>query len=160
MKLDEESSRLTTFNTSFGRYRWKRLPFSISSAPEVWQRKMHETVVGLEVTEDDFLITGKDVAEHDVNLQAFLERCRERNVVFNPEKVRYKLREVSFVGCLLTEEGTKPDPKKVAAIIDMPVPTDVEGVRRLIGTVRYLGKSVKRLTDLTVPLRELIRKER
>ena len=38
IKLEEESSYLTTFNTPFGRYRWKRMPFGISSAPEVFQR--------------------------------------------------------------------------------------------------------------------------
>ena len=48
MKLDEESSRLTT---SFGHYRWKCMPFGISSTPEVWQRKMHDTIEGLEATE-------------------------------------------------------------------------------------------------------------
>ena len=57
------------------------------------------------------------------------------------------------------DDGIKPDPKKIAAIIDMPMPTDFKGVRRLIGTVQYLGKFVKELTDLTVPLHELIRKE-
>ena len=65
VKLDEESSRLTTFNTPFGGYRWKREPFGISSAPEFWQRRMRETIEGLEGTEviaDDFLITGKDDA--------------------------------------------------------------------------------------------------
>ena len=77
VELDDESSRLTTFNTPFGRYRWKHMPFGISSALEVWQRKMHEIIEdldGIEVIADDFLITGKDDAEHDANLQAFLNR--------------------------------------------------------------------------------------
>ena len=42
--LDYASSYLTTFNTPFGRYRWKRMPFGIRSAPEVFQRKMHELI--------------------------------------------------------------------------------------------------------------------
>ena len=44
VQLDKQSSYLTTFHTPFGRYRWKRLPFGISSAPEVFQRKMHELI--------------------------------------------------------------------------------------------------------------------
>ncbi|VDI61501.1 Hypothetical predicted protein [Mytilus galloprovincialis] len=39
VKLDEESSLLTTFNTPFGRYRWLRMPFGLSSAPEEYQTK-------------------------------------------------------------------------------------------------------------------------
>ena len=42
IKLDEESSQLTTFNMPIGRYRWKHMQFGISSMPEVWQRKMHD----------------------------------------------------------------------------------------------------------------------
>ena len=59
VELDKESSMMTTFNTPFGRYRWKRLPFGICSVPELFQRKMHELIEGLEGVEviaDDFLI--------------------------------------------------------------------------------------------------------
>ena len=59
VKLSEESSYLATFETPFGRYRWQRLFFSINSAPEVFQRKMHELVEGLtgiEVVADDFIL--------------------------------------------------------------------------------------------------------
>ena len=51
VELDTKSSMLTTFNTPFGRYRWNRLPFGISSAPEVFQRKMHEISEGLDGVE-------------------------------------------------------------------------------------------------------------
>lgn len=46
IKLEEESSYLTTFSTPFGRYRWLRMPMGISPAPEVFQRKLtHESAV-------------------------------------------------------------------------------------------------------------------
>ena len=41
--LNEASSRLTTFNTPFGRYRWLHMPFCISSAPEEFQKRMNDT---------------------------------------------------------------------------------------------------------------------
>jgi hypothetical protein len=61
IRLDEASSFLTTFNTPFGRYRLKRMPFGIKSAPEVFQRWMHEVVEGLkgvEVVADDIVVVG------------------------------------------------------------------------------------------------------
>lgn len=47
VSLDDESSRLTTFWTPFGRYRWLRMPFGISPAPEIFQKKLHEAIHGL-----------------------------------------------------------------------------------------------------------------
>ena len=44
IELDEESSFLTCFWTPFGRYRWLRMPFGISSAPEEYQRRQHEVI--------------------------------------------------------------------------------------------------------------------
>ena len=61
MKLDQQSSYLTTFNTPFGRYRWFRMPFGINSAPEVWQQWMTQIAERLnqvEVIAADFLIDG------------------------------------------------------------------------------------------------------
>ena len=42
--LDESSSKLWTFATPFGRFRFCRLPFGIKSAPEVFQKKYTETL--------------------------------------------------------------------------------------------------------------------
>ena len=81
VKLDDSSSFLTTFNTPFGRYRWKRMPFGINSAPEVWQQRMNEIVEGLKgvkIIADDFLVCGfgdtkeEALASHDANLRCFL----------------------------------------------------------------------------------------
>ena len=59
VKLEEAASYLTTFNTPFGRFIWRRMPLGISSALEVWQQRINELVEGLkgvEVIADDFLI--------------------------------------------------------------------------------------------------------
>ena len=61
VKLDTRSSYYTTLNTPRGRYLWLRMPFGIASAPEEWQRRMHEIIEGLngvQVIADDFLIIG------------------------------------------------------------------------------------------------------
>ena len=82
VSLDEESSYLTTFQTPFGRYRWRRMPFGISFAPEVFQRKMHELIedmTGIEVVADDFIAVGygetfgEATRDHDKNLLQFLK---------------------------------------------------------------------------------------
>ena len=71
VKLDEASSKLGTFNTPFGRYRFTRY-FGILSAPEVFQNhtsKLFADMEGVKVIVDDLLIWGKDDEEHDTRLK-------------------------------------------------------------------------------------------
>ena len=123
------------------------MPFGIKSALEVWQRKAHEFIEGLdgvEVVMDDFLVVGCTVEEamvnHDQNLFALLDRARERNLRMNPEKIKLRQQEVPFIGHLLTPQGLIPDPAKVEAIVNMPVPTDVKSLQRALGMINYLSK--------------------
>ena len=96
IQLDQESSKLTTFRTPWGRYRYLRMPFGISPAPECFQRKLDQNLEGLEgiyKVADDILITSRGtskeeaVKNHDANLLKLLERCRERNLKLNREKL-------------------------------------------------------------------------
>ncbi|XP_060083295.1 uncharacterized protein LOC132562561 [Ylistrum balloti] len=76
LQLDEPSSKLCTFNTPFGRYRFLRMPFGLNSAPEVFQSVMSnmvEDIDGAEAIVDDILVWGKSVEEHDRRLQEVLQ---------------------------------------------------------------------------------------
>ncbi len=166
--LDEESSYLTTFNTPFGRFRWLRMPFGISSAPEEFQRRQDQIIEGLNGVRgvaDDILIYGEGDSieeasvDHDANFRSLMERCRERNLKINPTKMKFKVQEVSFIGHRLTSKGLEPDPGKTQAVLDMPKPTDVAGVLRFVGFVNYLGKFLPHLSETCEPLRKLTLKD-
>ena len=114
IKLDILSSYLTTSNSPFGRYRWTRMPFGISSAPEVWQRRMHEfaqDLSGVKVIADDFLNAGFGETEEKVdrsleaNERAFFQKCREWNLKLNKSKMKRSQTEVRFMGHLITADG-------------------------------------------------------
>ena len=163
-KLDRESSYKTTFNTPFGRYRWLRMPFGISSAPEVWQRTMHEFVEGLhgvEVIADDFVIAGFGDTDEEANKsledneRSFFAKCRTWNLKLNKDKVKRAQTTVPFMGHLLTPQGLKADPTKIEALIAMPEPEDVLALKRFLGMVNYLSKFMPHLSDMTEPLRRL-----
>ena len=166
--LDKESSYLTTFWTPFGRYRWLRMPFGLKSAPEEFQRRLDECLEGLENIEiiaDDIIIYGSgdndDDAEysHDIAFKALLDRCRQRGLKLNKKKLRFKLKAVTYMGHKLGIDGISPDPEKVKAITEMPRPTDVQSVQRLIGVVTYLSKFMPQLSTVCEPLRRLTDKE-
>ena len=101
MKLDYESSLLTTMNTPIGRYRWLKLPFGIKSAPELYQRAMNEMLEDIDhayAIMDDILIAGRDIAHHDSVLEAVLHHARTYNLKLNFEKVRVRKQQVQYVG--------------------------------------------------------------
>ncbi|XP_023816251.1 uncharacterized protein LOC111948290 [Oryzias latipes] len=168
VKLEEESSYLTTFSTPFGRYRWLRMPMGISTAPEIFQRKLTqalENLPGLYIIADDILITSQGVTQeaaerdHDDKLRLFLNRCRQKNIKLNAEKLKLRQKEVAYIGHLLTADGLKIDPGKVRAINEMPQPADVKAVQRLLGMVNYLAKFCPHLSDQCEVLRKLTHKD-
>ncbi|XP_045771856.1 uncharacterized protein K02A2.6-like isoform X2 [Maniola jurtina] len=102
--LDTESSMLCTFNTPFGRYRFKRLPFGINCAPEIFHRIMTETfgvLPGVMVYADDILVYGKDSQEHDENLQRVFKKAQEVNLKFNKkERLQWLVQATENDECL------------------------------------------------------------
>jgi len=101
VRLDNESSYLCTFNNPFGRYRFKRMPFGISSAPEVFHEKNEDIfgdINGVEVIFDDIIIAASDDHEHDEIMRKLLQKAREANVKFNSAKLQYKVSEVKYMG--------------------------------------------------------------
>lgn len=160
VQLDEESSKLTTFQTPYGRYRWKRLPFGTSVSSEMFQNRLDqqlERLDGVIGVSDDVIIHGKDMNEHDENLKKFLDKCRETGMRLNLKKAELRKSEISFLGHRVTKDGLMIDPEKIEAILQMPKPQDVEGVRRFCGFVNYLAKFLPKLSDVLDPIRQLAR---
>lgn len=165
LRLDEASSMLTTFGTPFGRFRWLRLAFGLSPAPEIFQARMHEALSGLQGIDciaDDVLVHGSGdtlqeaQADHDKNLLALLDRCREKDIRLSPDKLQLDRTRTTFMGHELTSSGVRPDRRKVIAIQQMPAPTDRAGVQRLVGMATYLAKFCPNFSDVTAPIRQLI----
>ena len=168
VQLNTDSSFLTTFGTPWGRYRWTRMPFGISPAPEEFQRRLDTALTGLPGVVpifDDVLIygVGETKAEatenHDQRLIALFERCKSKGIKLNKEKCKFHLSEVSFMGHVISEEGLKPDPAKIQGVQEMPTPESKQDVKRLLGMVNYLQKFAPNLSEATAPMRELLKEE-
>lgn len=153
--LAPTSSLLTTFITPFGRYRFNRLPFGISSAPEHFQRRMSDALTGLTGTVcmmDDILIHGATREEHDRRLQAVLQRLSDLGMTLNSEKCKFAQTSVNFLGHVINSQGIQPDPEKVEAAVRFTTPTCVGDVRRFLGMVNQLSKFSPNLANHTQPL--------
>ena len=162
VELSEASSKLTTFNTPWGRYRYTRLPFGIKTAGDIFIEVMNEILgdlEGVQVITDDILIFGETEEIHNKRLEAVLVRAREMNLKLNPNKSKINKAEVEYVGHVLSKEGLKPNPNRIQAIIDMPEPTDKQAVQRFLGMMNYVAKFIPNLSETAKPLRVLLAKE-
>ncbi len=158
VKLDEKSSLLCTFNTPFGRYRYKRLPFGISSAPEVFHRIMSDIfmdIPGVDTSMDDIIVYGANQEEHDERVRQVLQKCRESGLKLNKEKCEMNKKEIVFLGDTLTDKGVKPQKEKVEAIWNMERPGDKKAVQRFLGMLNFLGRFIPDLSNIAAPLRKV-----
>ncbi|UYV69283.1 K02A2.6-like [Cordylochernes scorpioides] len=145
--------------TGCQQYRFKRLPFGISSAPEVFQRKMsnlQESHSGVNCHMDDIVIWGATQEEHDERLRCVLRKLQDSGLTLNKEKCIFSVKEIKFLGHLITERGVLPEPNKVQAIREFPSPSSISEVRRFLGIVNFTGKFIPDLSTILFPLNQLL----
>ena len=151
LKLDEESSRLCTFDSQLVATDLRHFPLDLKCAPELFQRTMDQMVEdldGVEVIMDDVIIH-RSQATYDEHLQQFLERALTQGLKFNKEKCKIRQQEVPYVGHLLSVEGLKIDPRKAQAVQEMSEPENKEVAKRFLGFVQFLSRYLPSLSTLT-----------
>ena len=162
LKLDDKSSRLTTFACMFGRYRYLRLPFGLSCSSDLFQKKVDETFVDLRSNvmgiADDILVVGfsEDRSDHDLFLECTLQRCQDVNLKLNPDKCIFHCTNIPFFGERVSRFGVKPDPAKLAAITGLQKPMNKKEMQSFLGMINYISKYSPEVAQVCKPLRELI----
>ena len=162
VQLDPSSQLLTTFNTSFGRFCYKRLPFGLKTSQDVFQQAIDQILDGLQgVTSiaDNTVVFGADEEDHDKNLHHLMKRAEEKGLVFNPEKCKIKEENINIFGNIYSKHGVRPHPSKVQAICDLAVPQDKTKLHTFLGMVTYLSAFLPNLSSHTAPLRKLLQKD-
>ena len=105
------------------------------------------------------MIFGSTIEEHDKNLLAVLDRCKEIGLTLNPRKFRFKCKMVPFFGNVVSDQGILPDPKKVQSIKNWPSPKSPKELQSFLGAVNYLSKFIPELSSLRSPLQGLVKKD-
>ena len=119
VELDPESRKYTMMALDIGRFQWMRLPMGSIVAQDVFQRKLDAiflSIPGVTGIADDMIICGRNDQEHDEHLVNFLEVYWKNTLTLNPDKMQFRLPQVSFFGHQWSARGLSPDPKKIAAV--------------------------------------------
>ena len=158
VELNEDSRSITTFVTHKGLYRYKRLMFGISCAPEMSQRIIQQVLQGCDGVInifDDIIVHGATFNEQNQRLHQLLQRIRERGLSLNKSKCKFNMSQVEFMGHLLSARGIGPTKVKVEAVQQARQPESVSEIRSFLGLVTYCARFIPDLSTISEPLRKL-----
>ena len=107
---------------------------------------------------DDIMIHRDCDEQRDRHLLQVLNKCREIGLKLNPDKCEFGQPSVTFYCNVVSNQGLRPDPKKVDIIVRMPPPKNKTELTSFLGMCNYLSMYIPHLSDVTSTLRELNRK--
>ncbi len=113
----------------------------------------------MKVFVDDVNIHSQTWEEHLTHLEVVITRLQEVNLKLNPRKCFFGAQQIVFLGHVVTRQGSYPNPKKVQAVKDFPVPRSMTNVRAFLGLTGYYRNFVRRYAKIVVPLFDLTKKD-
>lgn len=149
--LHETAREMTNFMTSYGIFRYVRMPFGANSAPEIFQRFMEEAmkgIKGLVIFLDDMLIFGKDLEELRSNTHVVLERSKQFNLTLNLDKCELEKDELTFLGHRFNKDGINIEENKIKSILAYRSPQSSSEVRSFMGLANYVQSYIPNYGDI------------
>ena len=158
--LEENSREFVVINTHRGLFRYKRLPFGVSSAPGIFQRAMESILRGIPrvvVYIDDILVTGPNEEAHLTSLKEVLRRLEEAGLRLRRKKCVFLAPSVEYLGYVIDAHGLHPVQEKVRAVQEAPAPENVSELKAYLGLLTYYSKFLPNLSTVLAPLYKLLR---
>ena len=161
------SREKTAFITHQGLYEFQVMPFGLKNAPAMFQRLMQRVLHGLNPEEgpdfvsvylDDVLVFSETLEEHLRHLHSVMDRLAAAGLKLKPSKCRFIRQEVEYLGHVLTPNGLKPNPERVTAVTNFPIPQSVREVRQFLGLASYYRRFVQGFAKIAQPLHALTQK--
>ena len=165
IKMDPRDAHKTAFSTPYGHYEFARMPFGLKNAPATFQRLMDNLLHGLQGNDlfvylDDIVIYANSIKEHDRKFKLLADRLRQANLKLQIDKCDFLKRKVSYLGHILSKDGLSPDPKKIEAVKNFPVPKNIKNIRQFLGLAGYYRRFIKDFAKIAKPLTTLLQKEK
>ncbi len=164
IRVDEDSKDMTAFVTHSGVYRWNRLPFGLSNAPSHFIAAMNNLFrkllyKGVLIYLDDILVYSDTYEKHVELLQEVFDILTRANIKLKLAKCKFALRQLRYLGHIISALGLGPDPKKLESIREFPRPKNLREVRGFVGLCSFFRRFVPNFSKISQPLTRLTRKD-
>lgn len=163
VEMDPEDIHKTAFNVENGHYEFLRMPMGLKNSPSTFQRVMDNVLKDLQnevclVYLDDIIVFSTSLQEHILNLEKVFKKLRESNFKVQMDKSEFLKLETEFLGHVICREGVKPNPNKIQAIKNYPLPKTPTEIKRFLGLLGYYRKFIPDFARVTKPLTQCLKK--
>jgi hypothetical protein len=162
IELEEDSIPKTAFSTEDDHFGFLRMPFRLKNAPPTFQRAMNiifSNVPHELVYMDDIIIFSDNLNEHVKHLRQVFELLKKHNLRMQLDKTEFCKRELLFLGHIISEEGIKPNPQKLKAIREFPIPKTTKQIKQFLGLTGYYRKMIKNYAKIARPITAMLRND-
>ena len=161
VKIRKRDRPKTAFTFGSGHYQYKRLPMGLKNSPATFQRLMDLILAGIPgvyIYIDDILILAKDLEEHEQICRRLFHRFRQARLTLEPRKCFFLRKEAEYLGHIIGKGQIKPNPNKIRAVREYPVPKTQKKVKQFLGLVSFYRKFIQGFAKIAQPLNRLLRK--
>ncbi|WVZ58809.1 LOW QUALITY PROTEIN: hypothetical protein U9M48_009038 [Paspalum notatum var. saurae] len=157
IKIREEDIPKTAFSTRYGLYEYLVMSFGLTNAPAFFMYMMNSVFMNeldkfVVVFIDDILIYSKSEEEQE-------DTCGSEHKLYAKfSKCMFWLKEVSFLGHILSEKGVAVDPSKVESVLNWKQPKTVTDIRSFLGLAGYYHRFIKDFSKTAKPMTSLTKK--
>ena len=136
--MEEADKEKTNFSTLEGHFEFNLMPLRLINAPATFQRLM-ECVLAILVGEecliylDDITVFSFKIKEHILRLSRVFQALCDAGLQLKPSKCYLALKQVQFLGHIVSKDGITPDSDKISATIGSPVPSNAKQLKQFLG---------------------------
>lgn len=157
------SKHKAAFITQDGVYEWKRMPFGLMNSPISFQTLMSGVLREMNfksvlVYIDDVLIFSKDFDSHLQDLTQVFTKLRDAGLTLQPSKCHFAVKQLKFLGHVISRHGVEVDSEKTKVVSQFPVPKKQKQVRSFLGMANYYRKFIHDYAKIAAPLNALLKK--
>ena len=158
--LDDEARKICTIVLPWGKYEYTRLPMGIKLAGDAFQQRMNDLLGHLPFVrcylDDVLIVTKTNWADHLTAINTVLETMATAGLKVNAEKSFFGRKQLDYLGYRISQEGIRPDTKKVEAIKALAPPKTRKQLRSFIGMVNFYRDIWTKRSHLLSPLTKLM----
>ena len=162
--VKEEDIPKTAFRTRYGHYEFVVMPFGLTNAPGAFMSLMNKIFTPyldqfMVVFIDDILIYSRSEKDNEQHLRIVLQILRKNQLYAKASKYEFWLKEVKFLGHVVSESGISVDLAKVEAVMGWKQPKNTFEIRSFLGLAGYYRRFIQDFSKLAKPMTRLTKKE-